>query len=153
MGSTDFSTDVLPADAGCLLTTVCRMTGRPCREASRLATDFLATFKHVAPFVSPEFEICGTGWLEGCASGCTARYRARLSGVRIFCGVDADVDTALLDDLADATFSDDQAAIGRLGKRSSRDLRLPCLIAESRVRHARAAAMVSSHWPANQSLI
>jgi hypothetical protein len=150
VSNTVLSIDVPQAGGACVSTTVCRLTGQPCEAATRFISDFLNSIKVVEPFVSPEFEICGTGWLEGCTSGCMSRYRATSACVRIFCGVDADTETALLDDLADATFGDDEAAVRRLRDRSTRKLRWPSLIAQGRATRTQGADAVAIHWPAAQ---
>ncbi|WP_170417094.1 hypothetical protein [Ruegeria atlantica] len=91
--------------------TLCQKTGKTCPALARMAralTDAMATAQ---PVTTSEFEVEGSGELAHCTEGCTARFRASPSQIRVYCGANAGDPADMLDDYADMMFGPEFATL------------------------------------------
>lgn len=86
--------------------TVCQRTGKTCPALAQVARAITQAIETAAPATTPNFQVEGSSELTHCREGCTARFRARLDQIRVFCGAASDICTDSLDSYADMMFAD-----------------------------------------------
>lgn len=75
--------------------------------AAKLTVEKLAgALRASRPLTDDDFEICGTGQLEGCPQACLVRYVASHKQIRLFCDVSPEADDDGLMAFADSFLED-----------------------------------------------
>lgn len=119
--------------------TICQHTGKTCPALARLARSLVDAMEQASPVTTSDFEIEGRSDLTHCPDGCHARFRARQSRVRVYCGADPDADSETLDRYADLMFGTDTSSLPSAAMTS-----LPCAMLE--------ASTIAPHKPAPAEL-
>lgn len=91
--------------------TLCQKTGKTCPALARMARALTDAISTAQPVTTSTFEVDGSSDLTHCGEGCTARFRASPSRIRVYCGANADDSADMLDDYADMMFSPEFATL------------------------------------------
>ncbi len=92
---------ILKTETHVLSATVCQRTGEPCPALLHMANTLTRAITQARRATSDGFEIEGNTELAHCPGGCTARFHAYGSRIRVYCDVDEATETAQLDRYAD----------------------------------------------------
>ncbi|MQQ09162.1 hypothetical protein GFB49_11905 [Epibacterium sp. SM1979] len=107
--------------------THCPKLGRPCPAALEMLQALSAAMTQAKPVTQDDFEMTGHSTLKACGAGCQARFVASHAQIRVFCDVSDSAEQKVLDQLADAMFSND--LIPSIARPSSDHL--PCAVAQA----------------------
>lgn len=91
--------------------TLCQRTGKTCPALARMARAIAEAMATAGPVTSSEFEMDGSSELTHCGEGCTARFRASPTRIRVYCGANTNDSADKLDDYADMMFGSDFASL------------------------------------------
>ena len=109
--------------------TLCQHTGRPCPAAARVIKQLTQAVHRAGAATSPDFEMDGSADIQGCERGCTARFVASQTQIRLFCGAPAGTAQTTLDRFADALFDMTGAMMASSGASGT-----PCAMLQARPR-------------------
>ena len=87
--------------------TICHRTGTACPAMARTGRELAKSILASGRSATRDIEIEGSVELAYCKNGCTAKFRARVDEVRLYCGVETDAQMDLLDTFAELMFGTD----------------------------------------------